>query len=106
VAATSLPRWILGHYDIGARARTAWWGHARLPEGRAQLPEGCARLPEGRARLPEIEGDVMSQKNHEPKKMDKNVTKQEFMGKINYFLRTLPLSPWAISAIWLHVGAP
>jgi hypothetical protein len=26
------------------------------------------------------------------------------MGKINYFLRTLPFSPWAVSATWLHVG--
>jgi hypothetical protein len=23
----------------------------------------------------------------------------------NYFLRTLPFSPWAVSATWLHVGA-
>jgi hypothetical protein len=29
-----------------------------------------------------------------------------FMGKTNYFLRTLPFSPWAVSATWLHVGAP
>jgi hypothetical protein len=34
-----LPRWILGHYVIGAGARTAWWGRAQLPEGRAQPPE-------------------------------------------------------------------
>jgi hypothetical protein len=32
VVATSLPRWILGHYVIGAGARTAWWGRARPPE--------------------------------------------------------------------------
>jgi hypothetical protein len=44
--------------------------------------------------------------NHEQKKMDKNVTKQDFMGKTNYFLRTLPFSTWAVSATWLHVGAP
>jgi hypothetical protein len=44
--------------------------------------------------------------NHEPKKMNKNVTKQEFMGKTNYFLRTMPLSRWAVSATWLLVGAP
>jgi hypothetical protein len=31
VAATLLPRWILGHYIIGAGARTMWWGtHASL----------------------------------------------------------------------------
>jgi hypothetical protein len=29
---------------------------------------------------------------------------QDFVGKTNYFLRTLPFSPWAISATWLHVG--
>jgi hypothetical protein len=28
------------------------------------------------------------------------------MDKTNYFLKTLPFSPWAVSAIWLHVGAP
>jgi hypothetical protein len=27
------------------------------------------------------------------------------MGKTNYFLRTLPFSPWAVSATWLHVGS-
>jgi hypothetical protein len=31
---------------------------------------------------------------------------QDFIGKTNYFLRTLPYSPWAVSATWLHVGAP
>jgi hypothetical protein len=40
------------------------------------------------------------------KKSEKKVENQEFMGKTNYFLRTLPFSPWAVSAIWLHVGAP
>jgi hypothetical protein len=39
VAATSLPRWILGHYVIGVGARTTWWGRARLPDGRARPPE-------------------------------------------------------------------
>jgi hypothetical protein len=34
------------------------------------------------------------------------VKNQDFMGKTNYFLRTLPFSPWAVSATWLHVGAP
>jgi hypothetical protein len=48
-----------------------------------------------------IEGDIVQ--NHEQKKKVKN---QDFMGKTNYFLRTLPFSPWAVSATWLHVGAP
>jgi hypothetical protein len=43
-----------------------------------------------------IEGDVMQ--NREQKKEVKN---QDFMGKTNYFLRTLPFSPWAISTTWL-----
>jgi hypothetical protein len=50
-----------------------------------------------------IEDDVMH--NHQQKKV-KKVKNQEFMGKTNYFLRTLPFSPWAASATWLHVGAP
>jgi hypothetical protein len=40
------------------------------------------------------------------KKKWKKVKNQDFMGKINFFLRTLPFSPWAVSATWLHVGAP
>jgi hypothetical protein len=28
------------------------------------------------------------------------------MGKTNFFLSTMPFSPWAILATWLHVGAP
>jgi hypothetical protein len=51
-----------------------------------------------------IEGDVMQ--NHEQKKKVKKVKNQDFMGKTNYFLRTLPFSPWAASATGLHVGAP
>jgi hypothetical protein len=42
------------------------------------------------------------------KKM-KKVKNQDSMGKTNFFLSTLPslpFSPWAISATWLHVGAP
>jgi hypothetical protein len=31
---------------------------------------------------------------------------KDFMGKTNYFLRTLPFSLWAVSATWMHVGAP
>jgi hypothetical protein len=48
-----------------------------------------------------IEGDVTQ--NHEQNEKMKN---QDFMGKTNYFLRTLPFSPWAVSATWLHVEAP
>jgi hypothetical protein len=40
------------------------------------------------------------------KKSEKKVKNQDFKGKTNYFLRTLPFSPWAVSATWLHVGAP
>jgi hypothetical protein len=40
------------------------------------------------------------------KKKVKKVKKQDFMGKTNFFLSTLPFSPWAVSATWLHVGAP
>jgi hypothetical protein len=28
------------------------------------------------------------------------------MGKTNFFHSTLPFSPWAVLATWLHVGAP
>jgi hypothetical protein len=45
--------------------------------------------------------------NHEQKKKsEKKVKNQDFMGKTNYFLGTVPISPWAVSATWLHVGAP
>jgi hypothetical protein len=37
------------------------------------------------------------------KKKVKKVKNQDFMGKTNYFLRTLLFSPWAVSATWLHV---
>jgi hypothetical protein len=40
------------------------------------------------------------------KKSEKKVKNQDFMDKTNYFSRTLPFSPWAVSATWLHVGAP
>jgi hypothetical protein len=36
----------------------------------------------------------------------KKVKNQDFVGKTNYFLRTMPFSPWTISATWLHVGPP
>jgi hypothetical protein len=42
--------------------------------------------------------------NHEQKKEE--VKNQDFMGKRNFFLSILPFSPWAVSATWLHVGAP
>jgi hypothetical protein len=34
------------------------------------------------------------------------VKNQESMGKTNFFLSTLPFSPWAVSATWLNVRAP
>jgi hypothetical protein len=40
--------------------------------------------------------------NHEKKK----VKNQDSMGKAKKNLSTLPFNPWAISATWLHVGAP
>jgi hypothetical protein len=40
------------------------------------------------------------------KKKSKKVKSQDFMGKTNFFLSTLPFGPWAASATWLHVGAP
>jgi hypothetical protein len=43
--------------------------------------------------------------NHEQKKVKKSET-QESMGKTNFFLSTLPFSPWGASATWLHVEAP
>jgi hypothetical protein len=49
---------------------------------------------------------VTSCKTMSKKNKWKIVKNQDFMGKTNYFLRTLPFSPWAVSATWLHVGAP
>jgi hypothetical protein len=46
---------------------------------------------------------VPSWKTMSKKKKWKKVKNQDFMGKTNYFLRTLPFSPWAVSATWLHV---
>ena len=31
---------------------------------------------------------------------------QDFMGKINLFFWSLPISPWASFATWLHLEAP
>jgi hypothetical protein len=36
----------------------------------------------------------------------KKIGKPRFYGQNNYFLRTLPFTPWAVSATWLHVGTP
>jgi hypothetical protein len=36
----------------------------------------------------------------------KESEKPRFMGKTNYFLSTMPFSPWAVLAAWLHVRAP
>jgi hypothetical protein len=35
----------------------------------------------------------------------KKVKNQDSIGKPNFFLSTLPFSPWAVLATWLHVGA-
>jgi hypothetical protein len=40
------------------------------------------------------------------KKEVKKVKNQDSMDKTNFFLSTMPFSPWAVSATWLHVGAP
>jgi hypothetical protein len=40
------------------------------------------------------------------KKKVKKVENQDLMGQTNFFLSTLPFSPWAVLATWLHVGAP
>jgi hypothetical protein len=45
--------------------------------------------------------------NHEKKnKKWKKVKNQDFMGKTNFFLSTLPFNLWAVLATWLHGGAP
>jgi hypothetical protein len=49
---------------------------------------------------------VTSCRTMSQKKSEKKVKNQDFMGKINYFLKTLPFSPWAVSATWMHVVAP
>jgi hypothetical protein len=40
------------------------------------------------------------------KKEVKKSENQDSMSKSNLFLSTLPCSPWAVFATWLHVGAP
>jgi hypothetical protein len=49
---------------------------------------------------------VTSCRTMSKKKKWRKVKNQDFIGKTNYFLRTLPFPPWAVSATWLHVGAP
>jgi hypothetical protein len=49
---------------------------------------------------------VTSCRTMSKKKKWKKVKNQDSMGKTNFFLGTLPFSPWAVSATWLHVGAP
>jgi hypothetical protein len=51
-----------------------------------------------------IEGDIVQ--NHEQNKKVEKSKNQDSMGKTNFFLSTLPFNPWAISATWMHVGAP
>jgi hypothetical protein len=43
--------------------------------------------------------------NHEKKKEKEKVKNQDFVGKTNFFLSTLPFNPWAVLATWLHVRA-
>jgi hypothetical protein len=44
--------------------------------------------------------------NHEEKEKMKKVKNQDSMGKTNFFLSTLPFSPWVVLATWLHVKTP
>jgi hypothetical protein len=44
--------------------------------------------------------------NHEQKIKVKKMKTQDFMDKTKKILSTLPFSPWAVLATWLHVGAP
>jgi hypothetical protein len=39
------------------------------------------------------------------KRIKKKVKIQDFMGKTNLFFGTLPSSPWAMLATWLHLRA-
>jgi hypothetical protein len=38
-------------------------------------------------------------------KSEKKVKNQDFMGKTNFFLSTMPFNPWTALATWLHIGA-
>jgi hypothetical protein len=44
--------------------------------------------------------------NYEQKKKVKKSEKPRFNGQNKLFFENLPISPWAVSATWLHVGAP
>jgi hypothetical protein len=48
---------------------------------------------------------VMSCRTMSKKKV-KKVKNQDSMDKTNFFLSTLPFSPWVVSATWLLEGAP
>jgi hypothetical protein len=37
--------------------------------------------------------------------LEKKAKIQDSTGKKNFFYDTLPFSPWAVLAMWLHVGA-
>jgi hypothetical protein len=45
-------------------------------------------------------------KNRKKRKKVKKVKIQDSMGKTNFFISTLPFNPWAVSATWVHAGAP
>jgi hypothetical protein len=49
---------------------------------------------------------VVSCRTMNKKKSEKKGKNQDFMVKTNYFLSTLPFSPWAVLATWLNVGVP
>jgi hypothetical protein len=59
-----------------------------------------------------IVGDILQNHEKRKEKVKKNekkfnkVENQASMDKTNFFFSTLPFNPWAISATWLHVGAP
>jgi hypothetical protein len=40
------------------------------------------------------------------KKKQKKTKNQDSTGQTNFFFSILLFSPWAVSATWLHVGAP
>jgi hypothetical protein len=44
--------------------------------------------------------------NHEQKKKMKKSEKPRFYGQNKLFFKNPALQPWAVSATWLHVGAP
>jgi hypothetical protein len=49
---------------------------------------------------------VTSCRTMSQKRKVKKSEKPRFYGQNKLFFRTLPFSPWAVSATWLHVGAP